>query len=156
MIRAGLRAEAIAAGGQVALAPCANRNPIDYRRSMRRLDVFAIVLGVVAGAFGVSAGTGPLAGGLAVLILAGIALRARSAEYIAVWAVVPLLVWATFPDPSMIVAAIALAVAALCALLGARERREVAGDELTAARVTLTAAMVVTAGALLSFDLLLR
>jgi hypothetical protein len=33
---------------------------------------------------------------------------------------------------------------------------ETAGDELIAARVTLAAAMVVTAGGLLSFDLLLR
>ena len=123
---------------------------------MQRLDVIAIALGVVAGAFGVSAGTGPLAGGLAALTLAGIALRARSAEYIAVWAVVPLLAWATFPDPSMIVAAVALALAALCALLGARERPEAAGDEVMAARVALTVAMVVTAGALLTFDLLLR
>jgi hypothetical protein len=123
---------------------------------MRRFDVSVLLLGVVAGVFGVSAGTGPLAGGLAALIVAGAAMRARSAEYIAVWAVVPLLVWATFPDPSMIVAAAALAVAALCALLAARERPESPGDELMAARVTLTAAMVVTAGALLSFDLLLR
>jgi hypothetical protein len=123
---------------------------------MRRLDVIAIVLGVVAAGFGVSAGTGPLAGGLAALILAGIALRARSAEYIAVWAVVPLLIWATFPDPSMVVAAVALAVAALCALLGARERPERVADEVMAGRVVLGAAMVVTSGALLSFDLLLR
>ena len=62
---------------------------------MRRSDVIAIALGIVAGAFGVSAGTGPLASGLAALVLVGLALRARSAEYIAVWAVAPLLVWAT-------------------------------------------------------------
>jgi hypothetical protein len=123
---------------------------------MQRLDVIAIALGVVAAAFGISAGTGPLVGGLAALVLAGVALRARSAEYIAVWAIAPLLVWATYPDPSMIVAAIALAAAAVCALLGARERPESASEELTAARVTLAAAMVVTAGGLLSFDLLLR
>jgi hypothetical protein len=123
---------------------------------MRRFDIIAIALGVVAAAFGASAGTGPLAGGLAVLVLAGVALRARSAEYIAVWAIAPLVVWATYPDPSMVVTAIALAARAVCALLGSRERTESAGDELIAARVTLAAAMVVTAGALLSFDLLLR
>ena len=123
---------------------------------MQRLDVIAIALGVLAAAFGISAGTGPLVGGLAVLVLAGVALRARSAEYVAVWAIAPLLVWATYPDPSMIVAAIALAAAAVCALLGARERPESANEELTAARATLAAAMVVTAGGLLSFDLLLR
>jgi hypothetical protein len=129
---------------------------IDYRRAMRRLDITAIALAVIAGAFGVSAGTGPLAGGVAALVLAGVALRARSAEYIAIWAVAPLLVWATYPDPSMIVAAVALAGSAVCALLGARERPEATGDEVMAARVTLAAAMVVTAGGLLSFDLLLR
>jgi hypothetical protein len=129
---------------------------IDYGRAMRRFDILALALAVVAGAFGLSAGTGPLASGVGVLVLAGIALRARSAEYIAVWAVAPLLVWATYPDPSMIVAALALAAAAVCALLSARERPESAGDEVMAARVTLAAAMVVTAGALLSFDLLLR
>ena len=59
---------------------------IDYRRSMQRFDVSAIALGLVAAVFGISAGTGPLAGGLAALVLAGLALRARSAEYIAVWA----------------------------------------------------------------------
>jgi hypothetical protein len=123
---------------------------------MQRLDVIAIALGVLAAAFGISAGTGPLVGGLAVLVLAGVALRARSAEYVAVWAIAPLLVWATYPDPSMIVAAIALAAAAVCALLGARERPESTNEELTAARATLAAAMVVTAGGLLSFDLLLR
>ncbi len=72
---------------------------IDYRRAMRRLDVTAIAFGVAAGAFGVAAGTGPLVGGLAALVLAGLALRARSAEYIAIWAVAPLFVWATFPRP---------------------------------------------------------
>lgn len=123
---------------------------------MQRLDVIAIALGVGAAVFGVSAGTGPLAGGIAALVLAGVALRARSAEYIAVWAIAPLLVWATYPDPSMTVAALALAASAVCALLGARERSESAGNELIAARVTLAAAMVVTAGALLSFNLLLR
>ncbi len=55
----------------------------------------------------------------------------------------------------MFVAAVALAGSALCALLGARERPP-ASDGLVAARITLAAAMVVTASALLSFDLLLR
>jgi hypothetical protein len=123
---------------------------------MQRLDVFAIALGIVATAFGISAGTGPLVGGLAALVLAGVTVRARTAEYIAVWAIAPLLVWATYPDPSMMVAAIALAAAAVWALLGARERPPGASEELIAARVTLAAAMVVTAGGLLSFDLLLR
>lgn len=123
---------------------------------MRRFDVIAVALAVVAGAFGVSAGTGPLMGGLAALVLAGVALRARSAEYIALWAVAPLLVWATYPDPSMIVAAVALAASAVCALLGARERPQSLGDDMIAARVTLAAAMVLSAGGLLSFDLLLR
>jgi hypothetical protein len=123
---------------------------------MRRLDVIAIALGLVAGAFGVSAGTGPLTSGLAALVLVGLALRARSAEYIAVWAVAPLFVWATYPDPSALVAAVALAASAVCALLGARERLARPSDEMIAARVTLAAAMVVTAGSLLSFDLLLR
>jgi hypothetical protein len=129
---------------------------IDYRRAMRRLDVTAIAFGVAAGAFGVAAGTGPLVGGLAALVLAGLALRARSAEYIAIWAVAPLFVWATFPDPSAIVAALALAASAVCALLSARERPDAAGDDMIAARVTLAAAMVVTASGLLSFDILLR
>ena len=95
-------------------------------------------------------------GGLAALVLAGVALRARSAEYIALWAVAPLLVWATYPDPSMIVAAVALAASAVCALLGARERPQSSGEGMVAARVTLAAAMVLSAGGLLSFDLLLR
>jgi hypothetical protein len=129
---------------------------IDYRRAMRRFDVITVALGVGAGAFGVSAGTGPLTSGLAALVLAGLALRARSAQYIAVWAVAPLLVWATYPDPSTLIAAAALGAGAVCALLSARERPEEAGDEIVAARVTLATAMVVAAGALLSFDLLLR
>ena len=124
---------------------------------MRRFDVIAIAFAVVAGAFGVSAGTGPLMRGLAALVLAGLALRARSAQYVAIWAVAPLLVWATFPDPSMIVAAArAGRRARVCALLSARERPGAASDGVVAARVTLAAAMVVTASALLSFDLLLR
>ena len=51
---------------------------------MRRADLIAIALAVVASAFGVSAGTGPLMPGLAVLVLIGLPLRARSAEYVAV------------------------------------------------------------------------
>ena len=66
---------------------------------MRRADVIAIALAVAAGVLGYSAGTGPLAGGIGALILAGIAVRARSAHYIVVWAVAPLLFWATYPDP---------------------------------------------------------
>ena len=123
---------------------------------MRRFDVIAIALAVAAGAFGVSAGTGPLVGGLAVLVVAGLALRARSAHYIAVWAVVPLFVWATFPDPSAALAAVALTACAICALLQARDRAAPAADGVIAARVTLAAAMVVAASGLLSFDLLLR
>jgi hypothetical protein len=123
---------------------------------MRRADVIAIALAVAAAALGASAGTGPLVGGVAVLVLIGRALRARTAHYIVIWAVTPLLVWATFPDPSAVAAAVALAACAVCALLGARDRPSRAGDGVIAARVTLAAAMVVTAGGLLTFDLLLR
>ena len=123
---------------------------------MRRADVIAIALAVAAGAFGVSAGTGPLVGGLSVLVLGGFALRARSAHYITVWAVAPLFIWATFPDPSAAAAALALAACAICGLLHARDRPSAASDGVIAARVTLAAAMVVTASGLLSFDLLLR
>jgi hypothetical protein len=122
---------------------------------MRRADVIAIALAVVAGVFGVSAGTGPLMAGLALLVLAGLPLRARSAEYVAICAVAPFLVWATWPDTSMLIAAAALAGSALCALHGARERPQ-ASDGIVAARITLAAAMVVIASALLSFDVLLR
>ena len=72
------------------------------------------------------------------------------------WAVAPLLFWATFPDPSASLAAVALAGASICALLSARERAGNPSDGLIASRVTLAAVMVVTAGGLLSFDLLLR
>jgi hypothetical protein len=44
----------------------------------------------------------------------------------------------------------------VCALLGARDRRTPEGDGVIAARVTLAAAMIVTASGLLTFDLLLR
>ncbi len=46
---------------------------LDYRRAMRRADVIAIALAVVAAVLGYSSGTGPLVGGIAVLVLAGIA-----------------------------------------------------------------------------------
>jgi hypothetical protein len=123
---------------------------------MRRAEVIAILLAVVAAAFGLSAGTGPLAAGLAALVLAGLALRARSAHYIVVWAVAPLLVWATWPDPSMLVASGALAACAIVALLSARDRAATASDVVIASRITLATAMVVAASALLTFDLLLR
>jgi hypothetical protein len=123
---------------------------------MRRADVIAIALAVAAAAFGVSAGTGPLAGGLGALLLIGLALRARSAQYILVCAVAPFLFWATFPDPSGTAAAGALAAAGVCALLSARERPASPSDGVIAARITLASAMVVTASCLLSFDLLLR
>jgi hypothetical protein len=123
---------------------------------MRRADVIAIALAVVAGVFGVAAGTGPLVVGLAALVLVGLALRARSAQYVAVCAVAPFLLWATFPDPSAAVAAVALAGSALSALLSARDRPPVAQDGVIAARITLIAVMVIAASALLSFDLLLR
>ena len=54
---------------------------------MRRLDVIAIAFAVAARAFGVAADTGPLVPGLAALVLIGLALRARSAQYVAVCAV---------------------------------------------------------------------
>ena len=80
------------------LARATSRAPLDYRRAMRRVDVIAVALAVAAGHLGVSAGTGPLAAGIAVLVLVGLPLRARTAQYIVVWAVAPLLVWATYPD----------------------------------------------------------
>ncbi len=123
---------------------------------MRRLDVLAIVLAVAAGALGVSAGTGPLAGGLAVFALAGLGLRARTAHIILVCAVVPLLIWATYPDPTAGLAALALAGCSLCGLLVARDRPPGPSDGLIASRVTVATVMVVCAGALLSFDLILR
>ena len=53
------------------------------------------------------------------------------------------------------IASVALAGSAICALLSARERGH-ASDGVVAARITLAAIMVITASALLSFDLLLR
>lgn len=123
---------------------------------MRRLDVIAIAFAVAAGAFGVAADTGPLVPGLAALVLIGLALRARSAQYVAVCAVVPFLIWATYPDSSMMIAAGLLAASGLCALLSAKERPAGVSDGIVAARITLGAALVITASALLSFDLLLR
>jgi hypothetical protein len=83
-------------------------------------------------------------------------LQARTAQYIVIWAVTPLLVWATFPDPSAVAGALALAACAVCALLAARDRPTPEGDGVIAARVTLAAAMIVTSSGLLTFDLLLR
>jgi hypothetical protein len=123
---------------------------------MRRADGIAIALAVVAAVLGYSSGTGPLVGGIAVLVLVGIAVRARSAQYIVVWAVAPLLFWATYPDPSASLAAVALAGCAICGLLSARERPSEVTDGVVALRVTLAAAVVLTASGLLSFDLLLR
>ena len=123
---------------------------------MRRADLIAVAPAVAAGVLGVSAGTGPLVPGMAALVVAGLAVRARSAHYITTWAVAPLFVWATFPDPSALIAAGALAASALGALLIARDRPAGVADGVIAARVSLAAAMVVTASGLLSFDLLLR
>ena len=108
-------ARSAAAGGQVALAasatwprlrrrprvsttvePCGaptssrSRSPLPPRRSASRRA------------------RGRSAGGIAAFVLAGLALRARSAHYIVVWAVAPLLFWATYPDPSASLAAVAL------------------------------------------------
>ena len=63
---------------------------------------------------GTRPGRGRWPAGSALLVLAGIAVRARSAQYIVVWAVAPLLFWATYPDPSGSLAAVALAGCAIC------------------------------------------
>jgi hypothetical protein len=105
---------------------------------------------------GLLADTGPLFPGLAALVVAGLALHARSAQYIVVWAIAPMLAWATYGDLAALAGTLALGVAALCALLAARERALDATDAVIAGRITLAAAMVLTASALLSFDLLLR
>jgi hypothetical protein len=123
---------------------------------MRRSDVSAIAFAVAAGALGVLADTGPLFPGLAALVVAGHLLRARSAQYIVVWAVVPLLIWATYRDLTALAGALSLALAALCALLSARERTPDENEAVSAARITLAAAMVLVASGLLTFDLLLR
>ncbi|MDX6538908.1 MAG: hypothetical protein QOI71_518 [Gaiellales bacterium] len=123
---------------------------------MRRPDVSAIALAAAAGVLGVLAHTGPLYPGLASLVVAGHLLRARSAQYILVWAVAPLLIWATYADVAALAGALALAGAALAALLNARERRPDADEVISAARITLAAAMVLIASGFLSFDLLLR
>ena len=78
--------------------------------------------------------------GSRLLVLAGIVVRARSAQYIVVWAVAPLLFWATYPDPSGSLAAVALAGCAICGLLSARERPGAATDGVRrAARDAATA-----------------
>jgi hypothetical protein len=123
---------------------------------MRRSDVSAIAFAVAAGALGVLADTGPLFPGLAALVVAGLLLRARSAQYIVVWAVAPLLIWATYLDVTALAGALALAFAAISALFSARERAPGVDEAVTAARITLAAAVVLAASALLSFDLLLR
>jgi hypothetical protein len=123
---------------------------------MRRADVTTVALAVAAGVLGLLADTGPLFPGLAVLVVAGQLLRARSAQYIVVWAVAPLAIWATYLDLPAVAASLVLAAASLAALLAARERAAEASEGVIASRITLAAAMVVTASALLSFDLLLR
>jgi hypothetical protein len=123
---------------------------------MSRDDVGTVALAVAAGVLGVVADTGPLFPSVAALVVAGHLLRARSAQYIVVWAVAPLAIWATYLDVPALAASLALGAAALAALLAARERPSGAREGVVAARITLAAAMVVTASALLSFDLLLR
>jgi hypothetical protein len=123
---------------------------------MRRPGIGVIALAVAAGLLGLLAATGPLFPGIAALVVAGHLLRARSAQYIVVWAVAPLAIWATWLDVWALLAALVLAAASLAALLAARERPEPASEGVIASRITLAAAMVVAAAALLSFDLLLR
>ena len=123
---------------------------------MRRPDVSVFAFAVAAGILGVVAHTGPLFPGLAVIVVAGLLLRARTAQYIVVSAVAPLLLWATWPDVAAVLGALALAVAALAALLLVRERPSTAYDAIVASRVTLAAATVVAAAGLLTFDLVLR
>ena len=82
---------------------------LDYRRAMRRADVIAIALAVAAGrARATPRAPGRWPAGSARSCWRALALRARSAQYIVVWAVAPLLFWATYPDPSASLAAIAL------------------------------------------------
>jgi hypothetical protein len=130
--------------------------PLVYRRAMRRSDVSTIAFAVAAGVLGVLAHTGPLFPGLAALVAAGLLLRARSAQYIVVWAVAPLLIWATYRDFTALAGALALSFAAISGLLSARERRSDVDEAVSAARITLAAAFVLIASGLLSFDLLLR
>ena len=113
---------------------------------MRRADVIAIALAVAAGGTRRLGGHGAAGrAGLGALVLAGLALRARSAQYIPVCAVAPFLFWATYPDPSALLAAVALAgMRPVRAARRARAARP-ASDGVIAARVTLAAAMVVTA-----------
>ena len=131
---------------------------IDYRRAMRRFDVIAIAFGVAAGAFGVSAGTGPL-------VRRARCARARRARAAGAQRAVHRRLGCRaaarlghlpgpFRDRSP---PLALAASALCALLSRARAAGAGGEEtMVAARVTLAAAMVVTASGLLSFDLLLR
>jgi hypothetical protein len=144
------------AGSHMAPHAAVIRPSLVYRRAMRRSDVSAIACAVAAGVLGLVASTGPLFPGLAALVVCGQLLRARSAQYIVVWAVAPLLIWATYLDAAALAGALALAAASLCALLAGRERAADAGERVVAARITLAAAMVLTASALLTFDLLLR
>jgi hypothetical protein len=123
---------------------------------MTRPALGPLAFATAAAVLGLLADTGPLFPGLAALVVAGLALRARSAQYIVVWAVAPMLAWATYGDLAALAGTLALGVAALGALLAARERAVDATDAVIAGRITLAAAMVLTASALLSFDLLLR
>jgi hypothetical protein len=123
---------------------------------MSRPALGPLAFATAAAVLGLMADTGPLFPGLAALVVAGLALHARSAQYIVVWAVAPMLAWATYGDLAALAGTLALGVAALCALLAARERALDATDAVIAGRITLAAAMVLTASALLSFDLLLR
>jgi hypothetical protein len=123
---------------------------------MRRSDVSVVVLAAAAGILGVVAHTGPLFPGLAVLVVFGLLLRTRTAQYIVASAVAPLLLWATWPDVAAAAATLALAAGALSALLLVRERPGAASEAVVASRITLAAALVVASAGLLSFDLLLR
>ena len=123
---------------------------------MRRSDVSVVAFAAAAGILGVVAHTGPLFPGLALLVVAGLLLRTRTAQYIVASAVAPLLLWATWPDRVAAGGALALAAGALSALLLVRERPGRASDVVVASRITLAAAQVVAAAGLLSFDLLLR
>ena len=141
---------------QVALAACATWTSLVYRRAMSRPALGPLAFATAAAVLGLMADTGPLFPGLAALVVAGLALHARSAQYIVVWAVAPMLVWATYGDLAALAGTLALACRrALRAARGARARTG-RDDAVIAGRITLAAAMVLTASALLSFDLLLR
>jgi hypothetical protein len=123
---------------------------------MRRSDVSVVVLAAAAGILGVVAHTGPLLPGLALLVICGLLLRTRTAQYIVASAVAPLLLWATWPDVAAAAGTLALSAGALSALLLVRERPGGASEVVVASRITLAAALVVASAGLLSFDLLLR